>query len=170
MRVWLAFSFVALGLVACQPEARVEDTRLVSSSDVAQAISDETALHALSEAYVSGWKLGGTEAQKSAVLPLFSDDAVVIPSGGRLILKGHEEIAGFWFPDGAPPTIVPLFEHEVESVSVLGSHGTFQGISKLQFEYAGTSKYQEAVFLAVAQKSETGQWVFTHFMWTDKPD
>lgn len=169
MKYWLTALTLIMGISACQNNSVPEDTRLVSSSDIAQSVSDETALHVLSETYVEGWKLNGTAAQKAAVMPLFSDDAVVIPSGGRLILTGHKEIESFWFPEGAPPTMVPLFEHEVEAVSVSGERGTFHGISKLQFEYAGTVKYQEAVFLAIAKKSETGHWTFTHFMWTDKP-
>ena len=134
-----------------------------------QSTSDDSDIHALSDAYVAGWKLDGTAAQKAAVMPLFTEDAVVIPSGGRYVLEGHEAINGFWFPDGYAPTVVKQFDHLVDDVHIKGSHATFYGVSKLLFEYKGAETYQEARFLAVAEKDASGRWQFTHFTWTDRP-
>jgi len=129
----------------------------------------EAALRELNEAYTSGWKLEGLEAQKAAVMPLFTDDAVVLPSGGRFILNGKEELHDFWFPEGEPAATTIRFEQSVENIDVSGDVATFNGRSELEMTYKGQDINQSATYLAVARRTSSGEWQFSRLMWTDQP-
>ena len=130
---------------------------------------DEAALRELSAAYTSAWKLDGLDAQKAAVMPLFTDDAVILPSGGKFILSGKDDIDSFWFPEGAPAAKTFVFDQTVEGVTVAGDVGTFHGRSVLEMEYDGRDIHQEATYMAAARRAPNGDWQFSRLMWTDKP-
>ena len=130
---------------------------------------DVAALRELSAAYTNAWKLDGLDAQKAAVMPLFTDDAVILPSGGKFILSGTDDIHSFWFPEGAPVARTFVFDQTVEGVTVSGDVGTFHGRSVLEMEFDGRDVNQSATYLATARRAPNGDWQFSRLMWTDQP-
>jgi len=126
---------------------------------------DQLALVELSQAYVQAWRADGPQAQREALLPLFSDDAVIIPGGGAEPVQGRAALAEFWFPDGAPPTIVSLFQHDIRYLGGEGDTGLVRGRSLIYFEYDGAVSAQEGNFLLVAGRGADDVWRIDQLMW-----
>jgi ketosteroid isomerase-like protein len=123
---------------------------------------------ALDRAYVEGWKEKGTASQEAALLPLFAEDAVILPGGGLEPRRGHAEIRDFWFPGGTPPTDVRSFEHAVLGVDIEGGLGVLHGRAALEFEYDGTRVAQEGNYLLAARRQADGGWKITRLIWNNR--
>lgn len=134
----------------------------------AQISSDEQSLRALDAAYVEAWLTEDPGAQEKAVLALFDRDAVIMPGGGAPPEDGINNLRNFWFPDGAAPTIVTHFSHEIDSVDVAEPLGVISGRYTLSFTYENQSVTQAGNYMIVA-KSRPGGWRIERMIWNDQP-
>lgn len=132
------------------------------------ATADEASLRALDEAYVKAWLTEDASDQEKAVLALFDRDAVIMPGGGLQPADGIVNLKGFWFPEGAPPTIVTHFTHEIGDLDVEGGLGVVSGRYALSFTYDNQSVAQAGKYLFVARATPTG-WRITQMIWNDQP-
>lgn len=130
--------------------------------------SDAAGLRALDQAYVDGWLQEGSERQAAALLPLFTEDAVILPGGGAEPLRGHAELRAFWFPPDSPPTDVLAFEHSVLGVEADADLGVVFGRSRLSFEYDGQRVNQQGNFLITARRGEGGEWKIARMIWNNR--
>jgi|TARA_R110002073_G_scaffold34456_2_gene102238 ketosteroid isomerase-like protein len=128
--------------------------------------ADRAELQAVDAAYVSGWLQNGTPAQEAAIMPLFADDAVIMPGRGLEPRTGMDEIRGFWFPDGYPPTQVLEFSHDIAGINGNSHQAVIHGRSFLHFEYNGIERRQGGNYLIVARQHE-GEWLISHMIWND---
>lgn len=128
--------------------------------------ADAAAVRELDRKYVEGWLAGDPEA----VLSVFVEDAVIIPSGMQPI-RGHEAMRGFWWPDDGSTTVIDSYETRIDEVR--GSNGTAWawGTGRLVFtwEKDGQSSVHtsDSVFTMVAQRDSRGSWKMTHRTWSD---
>ena len=130
--------------------------------------ADTRALAELDRAYVEGWLQAGTPAQEAALLPLFTEDAVIMPGGGMAPRSGQDELKEFWFPEAAPPTNVLSFDHEIAGIEVSGDLGLVHGTSRLHFEYSGTEQRQTGNFMFAARELPDGSWKISRMIWNSR--
>lgn len=138
-----------------------------SASGGASLGADEAALRALDAAYVAAWSQDDPAAQEADVLALFAADGAILPGGGFPQAAGHDALSAFWFPEGAPPTVITRFTHDVIDVDVLGDAGVLRGRFELRFAYDGADYAQEGNYLLVAERGEAGAWRIAHLAWSD---
>ena len=134
----------------------------------APAPVDETSLRALDDAYVEAWLTEDAGGQEKAVLALFDRDAVIMPGGGLPSENGVANLKNFWFPEGAAPTIVTHFTHEIDEVEMSGDLGVVSGRYTLSFTYENQSIAQAGNYLFVA-KNRAGGWRIKRMIWNDQP-
>ena len=141
---------------------------ILASCAKAPAPADETSLRALDAAYVEAWMIEDVADQEQAVLALFDRDAVIMPGGGLPSENGVANLKNFWFPQGAPPTIVTHFNHEIDEVDLSGDLGVVSGRYTLGFTYENQSIAQAGNYLFVA-KNTAGGWRIKRMIWIDQP-
>ena len=134
----------------------------------APAAGDDASLRALDAAYVDAWLEVQPAAQEKAVLALFDRDAVIMPGGGLPPEDGIGNLKSFWFPEGAGPTTVTHFTHEIDGVDIEGELGVVSGRYTLSFTYENQSVTQAGNYLIVA-KSGGGGWRIKRMIWNDQP-
>lgn len=124
--------------------------------------ADRTALAALRTRYTSGWLADRPET----VLDTFTDDALLMPDSSPSV-QGRAAIRDFFWPEGAGPTGVVLFELKsslVRGVDTLAyDHGTY----RLELEIEGRSETVRAAgeYLAVARRDADGVWRWAAYSW-----
>lgn len=128
----------------------------------------KTALRALDAAYVDGWKQPDATAQEEAVMALFSEDAVIMPGAGLEPREGLNALRRFWFPTGAPPTIVTRFEHDITGVDAGGALGVLRGRYRLHFNYDGASYARIGNYQFAARRQQDGAWLISQMIWNDR--
>lgn len=143
---------------------------LVFASACARAPSagDDAGLRALDAAYVDAWLSAEPRDQENAVLALFDRSAVIMPGGGLLPEAGIANLRNFWFPDGAPPTIVNHFTHEIGETDISGNLGIISGRYALSFTYENQSIAQAGNYLIVAEHG-AGGWRIKRMIWNEQP-
>ncbi len=129
--------------------------------------ADESALRALDQAYVDGWKLSGAAAQDEAVMALFTESAVIRPGLGTPPKKGTDEIRAFWFPPDTPATKIIVFDHTPDSIVVEGDLGVISGWYELRFEYGDIEYAQDGNYVTVARRQPDNNWRVTQMIWND---
>lgn len=129
---------------------------------------DESVLRALDEAYVEAWLIEDVARQEKAVLSLFARDAVIMPGGGLAPESGIGNLKKFWFPDGAAPTIVTHFTHEIDDIELSGDLGVVSGRYTLSFTYDNQSISQTGNYVFVAEGA-AGKWRIKRMIWNDQP-
>jgi hypothetical protein len=129
--------------------------------------ADEASLRALDAAYVEAWLTEDVAAQEKEVLALFDRNAVIMPGGGLAPEVGIVNLKNFWFPDGAPPTIVTQFTHAIEDVDLSQDLGIIAGRYTLNFTYENQSVAQAGNYLFVARNTSNG-WRITRMIWNDQ--
>lgn len=132
------------------------------------APADEAALRALDDAYVEAWLTAEAGAQEKAVLALFARDAVIMPGGGLPPEDGIQNLKNFWFPDGASPTTVTHFTHDIDDIDVSGELGVVSGRYTLSFVYENQTVSQAGNYLIVAETAG-GEWRIKRMIWNDQP-
>lgn len=132
------------------------------------APAGESSLRELDAAYVEAWLTEDAADQEKAVLALFDRNAVIMPGGGLLPEDGINNLKKFWFPDGASPTIVTHFTHEIDEVDMSGDLGVVSGRYTLSFTYENQSIAQAGNYLFVAEHSARG-WRIKRMIWNDQP-
>jgi ketosteroid isomerase-like protein len=134
----------------------------------APAPADEPSLRALDAAYVEAWLNDDATRQEKQVLALFDRDAVIMPGGGLPPENGIRDLKNFWFPDGASPTIVTHFRHDIGTVEVSGDLGVVSGRYTLSFTYENQSIAQAGNYMIVARNG-AGGWRIKKMIWNDQP-
>lgn len=155
MRAIAFFVFSCLTAAGCSQGA---DERTAAAS----------ALRALDDAYVDGWRQSGTAAQESAVMALFTEDAVIMPGAGVEPRDGAAALRRFWFPPDAPPTVVGRFDHDITGVDAEGALGVVRGRYRLLFEYDGADAAREGNYQFAARRQPGGEWLITQMIWNDR--
>jgi len=141
---------------------------LLASCAKEPAPADESSLRALDSAYVEAWLTPDAADQEKAVLALFDRDAEILPGGGAPPEDGIANVRKFWFPEGAPPTIVTHFTHEIGDIELSGDIGVVSGRYTLSFTYENQSIAQAGNYLFVA-KNSPGGWRIKRMIWNDQP-
>ena len=146
---------------------------IISFMFVASACADnnddgEAQLRALDSAYVAGWKLQGSKAQEAAIMPLLTEDALIMPGMGTDPSRGTDAIRQFWFPEGAPPTNTFEFQHTPSDITIDGDLGIINGRYILKFDYDGTTYHQEGNYLTVAERQANDDWLASKLIWNDR--
>lgn len=141
---------------------------LAACTKKAAPAADEAALRALDDAYVDAWLTAEAAAQEKAVLALFARDAVIMPGGGLPPEDGIQNLKNFWFPDGASPTTVTHFTHDIDDIDVSGDLGVVSGRYTLSFVYESQTVSQAGNYLIVAEAA-AGRWRITRMIWNDQP-
>ena len=151
LTLWLVFV-----LVSVQGESRK-----LSAADVAK-------VRAVSEAYAAAWLRNDPQA----VLKIFSDDAVLIPQGGRPV-EGIEAIKNFWWPAGGPLTTIKSFSVTTDEVGGEGEVAYVRGTYQFSFSYEDKGKTTELTntgnYMMILRRQPDGSWRVTHRMWGDLP-
>jgi hypothetical protein len=138
------------------------------SCSKAPAPATEDALRSLDAAYVEAWLVEDAAQQEKAVLALFDRNAVIMPGGGLPPESGLANLKNFWFPDGAPPTFVTHFTHEIDEIELADDLGVVSGRYTLSFTYENQSITQAGNYLFVAENSANG-WRIKRMIWNDQP-
>ena len=128
---------------------------------------DSQVIEALYSAYCAAW-LRNDETSEKAVLSLFRQDAVIFPSGGKMMFKGHEEMKGFWFHPDAAPSTIDQFEQETIRVTVGTHEGTLLSLFRLQFS-SGGKKYVTEGYNTLSAILVQGDWKISSMMWSHPP-
>ncbi len=157
MRMILAVASLTPFLLAC---TTITDSTLTSD--------DSEAMRSLSKAYTNGWQQSGTEQQAAAVLPLFTDQATIMPGAGGQPHTGLDNLRVFWFPENGIPTNVKMFEQEIDDIDGNGKFGLVSGRYELEFEYAGDHYHQVGNFMMSMNKQSDGEWLIDSFIWNDR--
>jgi len=132
------------------------------------APADEASLRALDAAYVEAWLNDDAVKQEKQVLALFDRDAVIMPGGGLTPEEGIGNLKNFWFPDGASPTFVTHFQHDIGTVDLSGDLGVISGRYTLSFTYENQSIAQAGNYMIVARNA-AGGWRIRKMIWNDQP-
>lgn len=128
----------------------------------------EGSLRALDAAYVDAWLIEDAAEQEKTVLALFDRDAVIMPGGGAPREEGLSALKNFWFPDGASPTLVTHFTHDIKNIDLAGDIGVISGRYALSFSYENQSAAQAGNYLIVAKNGASG-WRIVRMIWNDQP-
>lgn len=129
--------------------------------------ADVDRLKALDHEYVEAWRQAGSAAQSAAVLPLFEEDAVIMPGLGTSPARGRAAISQFWFPAG-PPTVITRFEHQIDAIETHGDLGFVSGRQRLDFTYGPSATRQEGNYMFVARRQGDGSWRIRRMIWNNR--
>ncbi len=128
----------------------------------------EQALSDLDDAYVEAWKQNGTAMQTSAVLALFTENAIIMPGRGGDARQGKHALKEFWFPEDTPPTNVSKFKHLITGVDMENNLGVVYGRYELHFEFDGQDYARIGNYQSIARRQPDHNWRFTQMIWNDK--
>jgi uncharacterized protein (TIGR02246 family) len=128
---------------------------------------DVRSLRAVNEAYRAAWVAGDS----AAVLRLFAPDAVLLPHHGDPPVVGLPAIRAFWWPPGAPPTVVTSMDITTEGADVNGEQGVLWGHFALAFSFQMDGRQRSlrnaGTYLMALRRQADGEWRITHRMWDD---
>lgn len=141
---------------------------LASVACTSVSADDTAALATLDQAYVDGWKQDGAALQASAIMPLLTDDAVIMPGRGTEPRRGTSAIRDFWFPEGAPPTIILDFERTPLAITIDNDLGVISGRYRMRFAYDNSTYSQEGNYMTVAERQADGKWRASQMTWNDR--
>lgn len=139
----------------------------VLASCSGSANDDEAALRTLDQSYAEGWKQKGAQAQSEALMAIFANDAVIRPGAGWDPREGKDALREFWFPEGAPETVVKEYKRSPQRVYVGESYGVLSGRYELRFDYDGGNYHQVGNYQTVAEKQSDGKWLIKDMIWND---
>jgi len=125
-------------------------------------------MRGLDAAYVDAWLTEDAAEQERAVLALFETNAAIMPGGGSPPEIGIDNLKNFWFPDGAPPTLVTHFTHDIDDIDLSGDLGVVSGRYTLSFSYQDQMVAQAGNYLIVARHRSEG-WRINRMIWNDQP-
>lgn len=130
--------------------------------------ADEAKIRAVNEAYAAAWLSNDPQA----VLKIFSDDAVLIPQGGRPVV-GIEAIKKFWWPADGGRTTIKSFTITTDEVGGGGDVGYVRGTYQFSFSYEDKGRTAELAntgnYMMIMRRQPDKSWRITHRMWGDLP-
>lgn len=139
---------------------------LLSTSPILPAAeldnADLQSMREASRAYASAWLSNDSEM----VMATFVAEPILSPSGLEY-LEGQQAARDFWFPAGAPATLVTRFDTEELEIDGSGDLGFVRGTFTLAFDYDGASYENRGKFVSILRKQADGEWLITHHLWDD---
>lgn len=131
--------------------------------------ADATAIRAVVAAYSASWLANDAEG----VLRTLTDDAVLLPAKGAAPIVGKRAIERYWWPKGAPVTVVTRLDITVEGLSgdcrVASAYG-HDTVAWTQDENGRVTAHgHPGTYLNVFRKEANGTWRISHHMWDDGP-
>ncbi len=137
-----------------------------SSPDRSSPESEKEKVREVIQAYARAWEA----FDSAAVLALFTEDAVISPSG-LLPREGKQAMRAFWFPPDGPRVTVESYDIDVLDTGVSDSLAyTFE---KGTLSYAFTAgdmsveRTSRAYGTTLYRKTGPGEWKIFRRMWTD---
>jgi uncharacterized protein (TIGR02246 family) len=134
------------------------------STDIAEI--DVAKIRAVNEAYASAW----LKNDRTAVLRIFSNDAVLIPQGNGPV-QGIDAIEKFWWPVDGPRTTIKTFTITTEEIGGQGKLGYVRGTFRFTFSYEEKGKTRDQTnvgnYLMIMKRQPNGNWLISHRMWGD---
>lgn len=151
----LVWAILILQLGACQKEP----SGMLTEEDIAE-------IEQIQKDYTEGW----IENDPDKILDLYTDSAIIIPSG-LTPSTGKEAISSFWFPDDNSTTIVHSYDLEILDVEGSGNIAHTYEHGKLSFTYINDSlridRDSESYAITTFRKNSTGKWKITKRIWSD---
>lgn len=140
--------------------------RRPGTSFQADGISDEEKIININRRYIDYWLLN----DENGVMSLFTEDAMISPSGMKTI-KGKQDIKNFWFPkDGSVTTIVG-FSNDIQHISFDGEIAYSTQFDHLTWTYKSKeqqlNREQSGITTTIYKKQQDGDWKIIHQMWKD---
>jgi ketosteroid isomerase-like protein len=149
------FAILSLFIISCDSSKNNESLEK----------EDEETIRMMISTYNKAW----LQNDSSAILNLFSDSAILIPSGLTPI-KGRDQIVKFWWPNDS--SITKINSYSIHLMEVEGTKDlayTYEN-GKLSWSYEkGTfkmSKDQESFEITIFKRTPAG-WKITKRIWTD---
>ena len=139
-----------------------------SSPAMTLSDADRAAIRRLDSTFVSGW----LEDDTTAVLSVFSPDAVLLPPGAAPI-AGLAAIRAYWWPADGSRTTITRFERALTEVQGSSPMAYARGTATLAWRTTKggrtTSQTSRSTDLMVYAKDSSGRWRLTRQMWTVLP-
>jgi ketosteroid isomerase-like protein len=116
--------------------------------------------------YTQGW----LEGDPSKVLGLYTDSAIIIPSG-LLPIQGKKSITDFWFPNDSSTTVIHYYDLEILGIGGTADLAYTYENGKLSFTYEKDDfrldREAESYAITIYKKINSGEWKITKRIWTD---
>ena len=126
---------------------------------------DKEIIRLIPDAYTKGF----LEDDSSAILELFSEDAVLIPPRGGSPVIGLKAIREFFWPTGSPPLRVNKFTKTQAETDGAGNIAYTRGITKIEFskQYDGVwnTYSKEGNYLIIFKKKPDNNWYIFRAIW-----
>ena len=133
-----------------------------------ELLSDEelSVVHSVIRSYSEKW----IEMDSTGVLDLFTNDAVISPSGLRP-REGKQQLREFWFPNDGSVTEISSYEIEVLDAGGSGGLAYTREKGSLSFTYTlhdlVIDRSSTAYATTLYRRSTDGSWKIFSRMWTD---
>ncbi|MCI0706734.1 MAG: nuclear transport factor 2 family protein [Ignavibacteriae bacterium] len=132
----------------------------------ATTASNQQSIREINKQYVQAW----LKNDESAVLSLFTEDAVISPSGIGSF-KGLEEIRAFWFPKDSSTTVIHQYTNEILHLTIEADLAQSRQKTFLSWTYEkGSTKMgrdQWGYAMTVYKKQRDGNWKIWRQLWTN---
>ena len=157
---WATVVAVVL-FTGCAPAPVDDDTR-----DIPTALTeaDVDAIRTLSQAYGQAWVADDT----TAVLDLFSPDAVLIPHLGNPHVEGRDAIRDHFYPVGQAPVEVISMDRISAGVSGMGDLAWDRGTYETVMVFDGDTLRNSGNYVAVARRQASGRWAWEAYTWNHR--
>jgi len=139
-----------------------------TSSPSTGTLSDDdlNAVRSVIRSYADEWKAWDS----SGVLDLFTEDAVISPSGLQP-REGKQALRTFWFPNDSSVTEIHAYDIEILDAGGSGSIAYTREMGSLSFTYTNNDlridRDSKAYATTLYRKSSDGSWKIFSRMWTD---
>lgn len=137
---------------------KIEDCN-ISAEDIEQ-------IRGISKDYTNGW----LENDSEKVLGLYTDSAIIIPSG-LMPIEGKKAISDFWFPNDSSTTVIHYYDLEILEISGTANQAYTYEHGKLSFTYEKDDfrmdRDAESYAITVYEKIAPKEWRISKRIWTD---
>ena len=126
---------------------------------------DRIAIRNISDQYANSWVNNDT----LGVMDLFSEDAVIFPSGLEPY-RGHDAITGFWWPADGSRTTVHSYTIVIDEIYGCGDMAYSTENGSLSFSYVKDDfeiTKQSRSYAITTYEKQNGTWRIVRRIWTD---
>jgi len=147
-------------LIACgEKSSQTIENSSLSASDIEQ-------IREINKNYTEGW----IENDSAKVLGLYTNSAIIIPSG-LLPLNGKKAITEFWFPNDSSTTVIHYYDLEILDINGSSNFAYTYEYGKLSFTYEKDDfkldREAESHAITIFKKVKSGEWKIVKRIWTD---
>jgi len=140
-------------------------TKLKTTNSLSE--KDKEIIMAIPSAYTDGF----LKDNRSAILGLFSEDAVLMPHHGDPPVIGLAEIKEHFWPPDSPPFRVDRFELTQVETEGTGNLAYTRGSSEIEFSMQiddNWNTYSNAGnFLMIFRRNPDNKWYIIRYIWND---